>query len=249
MGAIRLDKFLADSGVGTRSEVKRLIGKGRIKVNGQAVTDPGMKVSDDDTVTFDSQKLTHEENVYFMLNKPQGVVSSTEDNENRTVLDILKGEKARGLFPMGRLDKDTEGLLVITNDGSLSHMLLSPNRHVSKTYYVIASEMLSNESLGRIREGIDIGEDKPCKKAEIESVKENDSIVTSDGLSITGPSYELTITEGKYHQVKRMFHACGSEVVYLKRLSVGKLKLDASLGCGEYRRLTPEETETLKSSI
>ena len=249
MGAIRLDKYLAESGAGTRSEVKKLIGKGRIKVNGRVVDNAGMKLSDGDEVTLDGELLLHENYSYYMLNKPRGVVSATEDNLNRTVLDILKGEKARGLFPMGRLDKDTEGLLVISNDGNLSHLLLSPGKHVSKTYYIIADNKLTEDNMIQFEKGIDIGEDKPCKSAVIEAVDENASVVASDGEKITGYPYKLTITEGKYHQVKRMFHACGSEVIYLKRLSMGKLLLDEQLKCGEYRKLTENEIELLRSSL
>ena len=249
MGAIRLDKYLAESGAGTRSEVKKLIGKGRIRVNGIVADNAGMKLSPEDVVSLDGEELVHESYSYFMLNKPRGVVSATEDGLNKTVLDILKNEKARGLFPVGRLDKDTEGLLVITNNGGLSHRLLTPNKHVSKTYFVIATEALSEEAFGKIRSGIDIGEDKPCKEAKIEPVSACDEITASDGEVITGPSYRLTITEGKYHQVKRMFHVCGSEVIYLKRESMGDLKLDKSLKCGEYRKLKEDEIRLLEDSI
>lgn len=249
MGMIRLDKYLAESGAGTRSEVKKLIGKGRIKVNGRVVDNAGMKLNEQDEVTLDDELLLHENYSYYMLNKPRGVVSATEDNINRTVLDILKAEKARGLFPMGRLDKDTEGLLVISNNGNLSHLLLSPGKHVSKTYYVIADNKLSEANMKLMEEGIDIGEDKPCKSAAIVSVEDNAKVIASDGEEITGYAYELSITEGKYHQVKRMFHTCGSEVIYLKRLSMGKLKLDDSLKCGEYRKLTSDEIELLRTSL
>lgn len=249
MGAIRLDKYLAESGAGTRSEVKKLIGKGRIKVNGRVVDNAGMKLSDSDEVMLDDELLIHENYSYYMLNKPRGVVSATEDNLNKTVLDILKDEKAHGLFPMGRLDKDTEGLLVISNDGNLSHMLLSPGKHVSKTYYVIADNNLSADDIGRFESGIDIGEDKPCKSAVIKALDNNARVEASDGEVIEGFSYELTITEGKYHQVKRMFHACGAEVIYLKRLSMGRLELDNKLGCGDYRKLTDDEIELLRSSL
>lgn len=249
MGAIRLDKYLAESGAGTRSEVKKLIGKGRIKVNGKVVDNAGMKLAEGDEVFLDGELLIHEDYAYFMLNKPRGVVSATEDNLNKTVLDILSKEKARGLFPVGRLDKDTEGLLVITNNGGLAHKLLTPTKHVDKTYFVVADKELTKDDFARIAEGIDIGEDKPCKSAKIELVTLVDTVIASDGEEITGPSYRLTITEGKYHQVKRMFHACDSEVVYLKRLSMGELKLDENLQCGSYRKMTEEEIQILSQSV
>lgn len=249
MGAIRLDKYLAESGAGTRSEVKKLIGKGRIRVNGKVVDNAGMKLAEGDEVSLDGVVLVHEDYSYFMLNKPRGVVSATEDKLNRTVLDILSKEKARGLFPVGRLDKDTEGLLVITNNGALSHKLLTPSKHVDKTYFVIADKELSEEDLVKIREGIDIGEDKPCKGARIELCKVLDEVTASDGEVLSGPSYKLTITEGKYHQVKRMFQACDSQVLYLKRLSMGDLLLDDKLECGSYRKMTEDEIMILSRSV
>lgn len=246
--AIRLDKYLSESGAGTRSEVKKLIGKGRISVNGHVVDNAGMKLSEDDIVALDGKQLIYEDYSYYMLNKPRGVVSATSDTLNKTVLDILKAEKARGLFPMGRLDKDTEGLLIISNNGDLSHKLLSPNKHVEKKYYVLSDLKLSEESLVSIRNGIDIGEEKPCKKAEIIELGDKVKLTASDDEIIEGYPYELSITEGKYHQVKRMFAACKANVVYLKRLSMGRLRLDESLKCGEYRKLTKEEIELLENS-
>ena len=228
----RIDKYLADCGIGTRSEVKALIKKKRVSVDRVIINDPGFKVTDGSEVLVDNQPVIYEQYQYFMLNKPAGVISATEDNNSSTVLDLLKGENTKDLFPVGRLDKDTEGLLIITNDGKLAHELLSPKKHVSKVYYVLADVELSEESIRQFEDGIDIGDDKLCKPAKI--WKANDG-------------YMLEITEGRFHQVKRMFKACGSNVTYLKRISMGPVSLDESLNKGEYRKLTEEEIDSLKS--
>jgi len=234
--ADRLDKYLTECGLGSRSDVKGLIKKGKITVDGVKITDPGYKVSDDNEILADGSKTTHEKYHYYMLNKPQGVVSATEDNLCKTVIDILKEEKVPGLFPVGRLDKDTEGLLIITDDGELTHNLLSPKKHVDKTYFVTADKEISKEDISKFESGIDIGEDKLCKPSRLEFINIDES----------GFNYYLTITEGKFHQVKRMFQACGSRVIFLKRISMGRLKLDESLECGKYRKLREDELECLK---
>ena len=236
--ADRLDKYLTQCGLGSRSDVKNLIKKGRIIVDGVKASDPGLKVDSTNVVLFDGEPLNREVFHYYMLNKPQGVISATEDNLSETVIDILKDENVKGLFPVGRLDKDTEGLLLITDDGELSHNLLSPKKHVDKTYFVIGDAKIDEDGKKQIEAGIDIGEDKLCKPAVLEFVEKCQQ----------GYSYYLTITEGKFHQVKRMFKAAGSNVVFLKRISMGPLMLDEKLNPGEYRKLTGSEVESLKNS-
>ena len=169
---------------------------------------------------------------YYMLNKPQGVVSATMDNHDKTVLDLLKDAPGKDLFPVGRLDKDTEGLLLITNDGELSHNLLSPKKHVDKTYLVETRELVTSEMVQRLEQGVDIGEEKLTLPAKVKILEDK--------------KIELTITEGKFHQVKRMLKAVENEVVYLKRLTMGSLVLDEKLALGEYRCLTEEEVSKLK---
>lgn len=233
---IRLDKFLADAGLGTRNEVKKSIKSRQVTINGLEITDPGTKVDESkDTVIFMGKQVVYEEYRYFMLNKPQGCVSATRDNLSETVIDILKDENTKGLFPVGRLDADTEGLLLITNDGGLAHRLLSPGKHVSKTYYVEASKELTAEAMDIMKKGVDIGDEKPTLPAQIEAL----------GTKNSRFAYKLTICEGRFHQVKRMFEALNSEVIFLKRLSMGSLKLDEKLLPGEYRRLSDAEIEEL----
>lgn len=235
MGKIRLDKYLADMGLGTRTEVKKKIRKGQISVNGMVIKEPEYKTdTETDVVLADNQPLSYETMEYYMLNKPQGVVSATEDRKEKTVLDLILSKKRKDLFPVGRLDKDTEGLLLITNDGALAHQLLSPKKHVDKQYFVRLSKPLKKEDAKKLETGVDIGEDTLTMPAKI---------------VYTGQSEEevlITIQEGKYHQVKRMFQAVGNQVVFLKRLSMGSLKLDETLKPGEYRLLTQEEIARLR---
>ena len=236
MGKIRLDKYLADMGLGTRTEVKRDIKKGRISVNGEIVKSPEYKIDiQTDVVLADGKEIAYEELVYYMLNKPQGVVSATEDRRDKTVLDLISEKKRKDLFPVGRLDKDTEGLLLITNDGALAHELLSPKKHVAKTYYARIEGKVTAEDVTAFRKGLDIGEKNLTKPAEL-------VILKSDSES----EIEVTITEGKYHQIKRMFEKTGKKVIYLKRLSMGNLKLDETLATGAYRPLTESELQALK---
>lgn len=237
MGKIRLDKYLADMGLGTRTEVKKDIKKGRISVNGEIIKGPEYKIdTQTDVVLADRKKIAYEEVVYYMLNKPQGVVSATEDRRDRTVLELIQEKKRKDLFPVGRLDKDTEGLLLITNDGELAHNLLAPKKHVDKKYFVRLKVPLSEEDRKYLEEGVDIGEDKLTLPAQVFVLnKERDEA-------------EIIIREGKFHQIKRMFHAVGNEVIFLKRLSMGSLVLDESLLPGEYRLLTPQEIERLKEN-
>lgn len=229
---IRLDKFLCEAGAGSRSEVRLLIKKGRVTINGTVAKAPETKVDEkNDQVALDAQPLSYEKFVYYMLHKPAGVVTATRDNHEKTVMELLKDAPGKDLFPAGRLDKDTEGLLLITNDGALSHRLLSPAKHVDKTYLVRTKAPVTDEMRRRLEEGVDIGDEKPTLPAKTE--------LTEDGGLL------LTVTEGRFHQVKRMLSAVGNEVVYLKRLSMGPLVLDGALSKGEYRVLTQEEKAAL----
>lgn len=225
MSVLRIDKFLADENVGSRKDVKSILKAGRVKVNGITATSPELKVdTDSDLVELDGKAITHEEFRYFMLNKPMGVVSATKDKLSSTVLDILKNENTKDLFPVGRLDKDSEGLLLITNDGSLAHNLLSPGKHVAKKYLVKLDKSLNEEDKAKIEDCIDIGDDKPCLPAKVEILSDESAIIE--------------IHEGRFHQVKRMFAAAGYTVVSLKRLSMGKLILDENLLPGEYKKIS-----------
>lgn len=233
---MRLDKYLADMGCGTRSEVKGYIKRKRIKVNGIICSFSDYKISDTDQVTFDDKLISYVHFEYYMLNKPAGVVSATRDNLCDTVLDLITSRKREDLFPVGRLDKDTEGLLLITNDGELAHRLLSPKKHVDKVYYARILGRVDEQDKKSFLQGVDIGEESLTLPAHL-------NIIKSDEIS----EIELTIHEGKFHQVKRMFEAVGKEVVYLKRISMGGLKLDKSLELGAYRELTESEIQYLKS--
>lgn len=231
---IRLDKFLCEMEIGTRSQVKDMIKKGMVSVNGEMIKKADFKF--DETcakVCVKEKELSYQKFFYYMLNKPAGVISATTDKHDRTVLDLLKDAPGKDLFPVGRLDKDTEGLLLITNDGELSHNLLSPKKHVDKTYLVETSVAVTAEMREQLENGVDIGEEKLTLPAKVKQLEDK--------------KIELTITEGKFHQVKRMLTAVGNEVVYLKRLSMGSLKLDKCLKLGEYRNLTEKEVEELKT--
>lgn len=232
---IRLDKYLADMGKGTRSEVKKAIGKGLVRVNNEIVKKPETKLdTDSDHVLFDGVLVGYAQYEYYMLNKPAGVISATEDKREKTVIDLITEKKRKDLFPVGRLDRDTEGLLLISNDGELAHRLLSPSKHVDKVYYAKIDVKVTIEDVEAFQQGVDIGEEKLTRPAKLRILK-----------SGTQSEIELTICEGKFHQVKRMFQAVGKEVVYLKRLQMGTLILDESLKPGEYRELTEQEIADL----
>lgn len=235
---LRLDKYLADMGLGTRSQVKKEIRHGAVTVNGTVIQTPETKISiPEDSVMFGGSPVVYETYGYYMLNKPQGVVSATRDRLERTVLDLLGGVTGKeGFFPVGRLDKDTEGLLLITNDGELAHRLLSPKRHVDKVYFVRVRGCVTEEDGACFAQGTDIGDDTPTLPAKLEILQSGD---TSEVL--------LTIREGRFHQVKRMFQAVGKEVLFLKRLQMGTLTLDETLKPGEYRKLTQDEVDALCS--
>ena len=233
---IRLDKFLADAGAGTRSQVKGFLKKGLVTVNGEPARKPEQKISPEtDLIVFQGTVLSYTEFYYYMLNKPSGYVSATDDNTAPTVLSLLKGAPGKDLFPVGRLDKDTEGLLLITNDGALAHRLLSPRHHVDKTYFVRADGAVTEDDCSRLEAGVDIGEDRPTLPAKA-------ALLSSGPVS----EVELTIHEGKFHQVKRMFQAVGKPVLYLRRLSMGSLMLDETLSPGQYRPLREEEIAALR---
>ena len=230
---IRLDKFLAQMNMGTRSEVKNAIRKGKVWVNGEVCKNADAKIDENsDVVCYENCEIIYEKFVYYMLNKPAGVVSATKDNLDKTVLDLLCDVKKQDVFPVGRLDKDTEGLLLLTNDGELSHKLLAPKNHIPKTYFVRTKEIVTKEQLNLLEKGVDIGEDALTMPALTELICDNEML--------------LTIYEGKFHQVKRMLKAVGNEVVYLKRKKMGELSLDENLKIGEYRKLTTDEIEMLR---
>lgn len=234
---MRLDKFLANAGYGSRKEVKLLLKKGSVSNNETMVTIAKSQIDpENDRITVNGEEVIYEEFVYFMLHKPAGVVSATEDSRDQTVIELL-ADKDRLLepFPVGRLDKDTEGLLLITNDGKLAHQLLSPKKEVGKTYYAMIDGMVTEEDVEAFAEGVTLDDGYHTKPAELQIVK-------SDQQS----EIELTITEGKFHQVKRMFEAVDKRVVYLKRIAMGTWMLDQQLAKGEYRRLTIEEVNYLK---
>jgi len=235
---MRLDKYLSDMGAGTRSELKKEIRKSGAVVDGTIVKDPGFSVSESSAVVFRGSEVAYEEYVYYMLNKPAGIISASEDGREETVVDLISEPKRRDLFPVGRLDRDTEGLLLITNDGALSHRLLSPKHHVDKVYYVKVSGILTENDAELFRDGLVLTDGLECLPAELEILSVSDDDYVSEA--------EITIREGKFHQVKRMFASIGSEVIYLKRLSMGPISLDPDLAPGEYRRLTTEELTALE---
>lgn len=235
---MRLDKFLSDMGAGTRSELKKDIRKGNVSVDGVTVKDPGFSVSPSSRVVYKGAVIVYDEYEYYMLNKPAGIISASEDDREPTVVDLITGLKRKDLFPVGRLDRDTEGLLLITNDGALAHRLLSPKHHVDKVYYVKVSGILTDSDVDLFKEGLVLTDGLECLPADLKIISTSDEEYESEA--------EITIREGKFHQVKRMFSSVGAEVIYLKRLSMGPLTLDPALIPGEYRPLTPEELSSLK---
>ena len=287
---IRLDKYLADTGFGTRSTVKQLIRKGSVTVDGAAVKSPDVKIDTEKAVvTVNGKTVSYDEFEYYMLNKPAGVISASSDEREKTVVDIISDKKRRDLFPVGRLDRDTVGLLLITNDGALAQKLLAPGKHVEKVYIVRVTGEVTEEDVQAFKEGMDIGDEKLTKPAGlvIKCVIRDEETAASGSSSdsekfnavrstlgeetaVSGGSgkdieddgdysadnneqpndrifteAEVTLTEGRFHQIKRMFEARGHVVVYLKRISMGTLKLDESLAEGQYRKLTEEEIRNL----
>lgn len=229
---LRLDKALSNMGIASRKEIKAYVKQGRIIINGEKATSSDCKISSMDVITLDGQNVSYQAFEYYMLNKPAGVISATKDSA-KTVIDLIPSGR-KDLFPVGRLDKDTVGLLIITNDGALAHRLLSPNHHIPKTYYAKCEGSITEEDINRITQGLQTATEQ-FKPADI-TVHNN-----REGFEAT-----ITIYEGKYHEVKRIFQAVGARVIYLKRLSMGSLHLDESLPEGSYRPLTQSEIEILK---
>lgn len=247
----RLDKYVAEAAGITRKEAKTALSKGKIQVNGEVCKSGERKVSATDMVTLDGKSLKAEEFIYLMLHKPAGVVSATEDGRDKTVLDLVREQSAedadsigecgyflgkREIFPVGRLDKDTEGLLLLTDDGELAHRLLSPKKHVDKVYFARLDGEVPADATDRFAEGIQVGQDYKALPAKLEVLS------VQDGVS----EVHITLWEGKFHQVKRMCHEIGCEVMYLKRISMGSLVLDETLKPGECRRLTAEEVANVR---
>ncbi|MCD9025612.1 pseudouridine synthase [Cohnella silvisoli] len=271
---IRLDKMLGNLGYGTRSEIKVLIKQGAVTVNGKQVKDHGMQINPKlDEVVLDGETIQYRDTVYVLLHKPAGVVSATEDSRDRTVIDLLDVDlTVLSPFPVGRLDKDTEGLLLITNDGKLSHELLSPRKHVPKTYRALVAGEVNTEDAEAFLKGVALDDGYVTMPAQLRVLARTDINGTlsaieeqhakeltdaiplapkQDDESAASPVprswIELTIHEGKFHQVKRMFESVGKKVLYLRRIAMGPLQLDATLAPGEWRELTEEEVESLRN--
>ena len=236
---MRVDKLLSNVGVASRAELKKYCKQGLISVNGKVINNPGVQVdSESDDIRFNGEKIVYREFVYIMLNKPDGYISATFDKYDPIVLDLIdQSYLVFEPFPVGRLDKDTEGLLGLTNDGQLAHRVLSPKKHVPKTYYAKIQGKVTEEDILAFEKGVILDDGYETMPSQLKILK-------SDDMS----EIELTIHEGKFHQVKRMFESVGKKVVYLKRLSMGKLKLDESLKLGEYRELTEEEVKLIEES-
>lgn len=234
---MRLDKLLAHMGYGTRKEVKQLLKSGAVMWNGEVIKSANQKVNpEEDSITVYGERVEYKEFLYLMMNKPADVISATWDKMDQTVIDLLIEEDRHfEPFPVGRLDKDTEGLLLLTNDGKLAHQLLTPKNNIAKTYMAKVKHPIDEEDVKRFAEGIQL-EEFMTKPAVLER--------TVDDLII-----RVTITEGKFHQVKRMVHAIDNEVLHLQRVSMGSLQLDESLALGEYRELTDEELSSLLQDI
>jgi len=234
---LRIDKILSNVGYGSRAEIKVYCKKGLVKVNDKVISNPGTQVdTDTDKIEFNNEVVKYREFVYIMMNKPDGYLSATFDKRDPIVLDLIESSYlAFEPFPVGRLDKDTEGLLVLTNDGKLAHRVLSPKKHVPKTYYAKIDGVVTEKDVKAFEEGVTLDDGYETMPSQLKILESGE---TSE--------IELTIHEGKFHQVKRMFESVGKKVVYLKRLSMGKLKLDETLSLGEYRELTEEEVKLIE---
>ena len=241
---MRLDKYLASAGFGTRSEVKEKIRKGRVSVNGAVEKDPGAEIKDADRVSIDGKETAGiselEKKHWYMLNKPAGLVSANSDEKDETVIDLFVGENVKGLFTVGRLDKDTEGLLLVSDDGELSHYLLAPSRSIEKTYYARIDGILAHDAADRLKAGIEF-KDFTSRPAVLEILGEDRDNNTCEAL--------VTVCEGRFHEVKRLIAAVGGEVTFLKRIAFGPLKLDGELKPGEYRELTDAEINELRTAV
>ena len=238
---MRLDKYLSDMGLASRSDIKKEIRKGLVRVNGEIIRDSSFSVPLHASVSYRGEEVCYEEFSYYMMNKPIGVLSSTEDRKQKTVLDLITEKHRKDLFPVGRLDKDSEGLILIMNDGQLAHTLLSPKNHIEKRYYIEIPVLLEDSDIAPLRFGIQYDKDliaEPAKVRILSAEEEKTAI-------------EIIITEGKFHQIKKMFLALSENyiVTKLKRLSMGKVVLDENLAPGDYRRLSAEEIEALQRAL
>ncbi|KPV43679.1 pseudouridine synthase [Alicyclobacillus ferrooxydans] len=236
--SMRLDRLLGNMGLGTRKDIKEMARQGRVFVNGTPVRDTSIHVTPStDLVEVDGERVVYREHIYLMMNKPAGLVSATEDAREETVVSLLEPEdQAFNPFPVGRLDKDTEGLLILTNDGQLTHELLSPKRHVPKTYYAKVLGEVNDSDVEAFSEGVTLDDGYECLPGELTILQRDEPY----------SQIELTIFEGKFHQVKRMFEAVGKKVIYLQRIRMGALELDNDLPTGTYRELTDEELQLLR---
>lgn len=236
---MRIDKLLSNLGIGTRSEIKKMIKQKQIKINGELVKNGKDQLDPDSAqVSINDRPVAIQLTKYLMLNKPQNVITATEDASQRTVLDLIAPDDlVKGLAPVGRLDKDTTGLLLLTNDGQLAHRLLAPQKHVAKTYQATIDGIVNEDTVSRFKTGIQLKDGTHCKPATLKII----STVEKNNQS----EVEITITEGKYHQIKRMFAVCGMHVAALKRVTMGPLKLDSSLKPGQYRPLSESEIQAL----
>ncbi|SFB40000.1 pseudouridine synthase [Clostridium frigidicarnis] len=261
---MRLDKFLAESSIGTRKNVRTYIKEGAVKVNGQVITEPAIEINENiDFIEYLDKVVDYRGKVYYMFHKPAGCITATKDEVNKTVLDFFHEDNMNGIFHVGRLDKDTEGLLLLTNDGEFEHHLMCPGKHVEKKYFFVALGSLNEEGIKRLESGISIGEDGVLTKpAKIEIAKHGSYKEFEEEMDIRKfynmesncynqlvVSGYLTISEGRKHQVKRMLKAVGCYVVYLKRVSIGSLMLDESLEKGQYRMLKEEEIQKLLGNL
>lgn len=239
---MRLDKLLANMGFGTRKTVKNVLKAKEVTVNGLVEKDGKTHVNPEtDKIEVSGEVIQYQEFMYFMLHKPQGVVSATTDHVHKTVIDLLQPQdQVMDPFPVGRLDKDTEGLLILTNDGTLAHNLLSPKKHVDKCYEAIIEGVVDEQDVQAFENGITLVDGFNCQSAKLE--------IISVDFEKESSVIQVTIHEGKFHQVKRMFEAVDKSVIYLKRLSMGSLQLDETLELGEYRQLTKEELASLKDN-
>lgn len=232
----RLDKILASQGTMSRKDVKEIVKNGRVTVNGKTVKDSSVKISENDTVTLDGTVLVLKKHIYLMLNKPQGVVSASDSESDKTVIDLVPEAFFRsGLFPAGRLDKDTVGFVLITDDGDFAHRILSPKNHIVKTYEARLASALTEKQKSLIQNGIILADGTICRESRVEILENGDD-----------PLVRIQICEGKYHQIKRMFAAAGNKVILLKRTKMGNLDLDEALMTGECREITPEELKKIE---